>query len=205
MPQPLRKKYGLLQLLRGPPALLSRPSLAVGIACVATAWGSVERGMEMLLLTMLGIDARIGHAMYRALTGSAAQRAAFDAVAKYKLTPEEQVDLTDIWQEFKVCGGMRNDIVHGVWASYSDFGDALILLDMDAQLTALASWEALDAKGDDDANAALSAGRHMLYKARDFDEAQARMNKLVQSMLVLGIAVRLRNPIKQADGQSGDP
>lgn len=202
-PQPLRKKYSFFDLERSTFALAKRPQLALAVACICSVWGSVERGLEMLLLTMLGVDSTVGHAMYKALTGSAAQRSAFDAVAAVKLTADEQEALAEVWQEFKVCGGMRNDIAHGIWASHDDFPDALILLDMDGHLDALAAWEA-NAKTDDNAREALNAGKHMLYKAKDFAEIQHRMHELINAMFMLSLLIRNRVPIKSADNQPGD-
>ncbi|HYD89166.1 MAG TPA: hypothetical protein VEA80_16935 [Vitreimonas sp.] len=202
MPQPYRKKIlTLAGIDMGPMAVLKRHEPALGIAAVAAAWGNVERSMEFLTLVMLGVDAKIGHAIYSALIGSAAQKAAFNAIAKLKLTGDEQTHLAELLAEFAARGGERNRVVHGVWAALPDVPDGLVLLDMDAHLPTLVAFEAGERTSDD---AQEMKGKHLVYKARDFQDVLDRMLTLQNRLFIFGVLIRNRGIIKRAKNNEGD-
>jgi len=201
MPQPLPTKKDL-SLTIGKLALESRPDLAIQIAHVAAAWGHLERQIELLVLVMLGTEARIGHAIYSALTGSGAQRATIDAIAKVTLSETEQEALTKIWSDFSARGKERNRVVHGIWAKCDEFPKHIILMDLEPWIAALARFEAKASKSDADLAAiekARSTGKHLLYSLKDFEDVQDRMVKLASRVGVLALQIRQRIPIKGAD------
>lgn len=201
MPQPYRKPIKSFEgLILGPDAMNIQIDGALGVARVAAAWGNVERTMELLTLVMLGTDAKVGHAIYSALTGSGAQKATFDAIAKLKLIDTEIATLGELWASFASRGKERNRIVHGVWALVPDV-EGLVLLDMDAHLASLVEFET----GAKPSNQERSlAGKHFVYKPQDFEDVVTRMKALQNQLFLFSLMIRNRVPIKSADNQTGD-
>jgi hypothetical protein len=106
-----------------------RPELAVLIARIAIGWSDTERRLGMLLVEMLGADARTGMKMYQALSGAASQKAVLRAVARDRLTAHGMDQLEQVLSEYKKVARQRNDVVHGVWEVSDTHPDALVWCD----------------------------------------------------------------------------
>ena len=93
------------------PVMTARPELAVLIARVATGWTHIETFYGYLVVQLLASHAHTGVKMYKALSGSAAQRAVLRAVARDRL-PQHQLDeLEAILRTTKSVGTKRNNVV----------------------------------------------------------------------------------------------
>jgi hypothetical protein len=123
MPQPLRQ---WVPTDFSNEVLTNRPDLAVGIARVSAAWTYLETEIGLLVAIALDTEARVGVAMYLALTGSAAQDRVLAAMVQLKLTEPMQVEFLDFLSEIRTRASERNNIVHALWGVSDKLPDALI-------------------------------------------------------------------------------
>src|SRR5262249_16805919 len=103
------------------------PELAAHIGRVATLWTLVEVQLGQLLGTLLGADAENATTMYLALRGN--RQAAMNAVARKVLNDEEVAEYTKLMKKVRETEGMRNDVVHAIWAIDHMKPGALLWLD----------------------------------------------------------------------------
>lgn len=105
-----------------------RPELAAQVAIVVSTWSYVETSIGRLLSFMMGVKSEVGIAMYLALSGSAAQDAVLDAVAKDYFSQ----DRLDIFHAIRKCSEgprrQRNLVVHGLWGYNQEMPDSLLWL-----------------------------------------------------------------------------
>ena len=106
-----------------------RPALALLAMNVVAEWSILESFVTTLFTKMLGSSAEIGTEMYVALSGGAAQNAAFRAVADATLKGDEKDVFEAIFAEYKSISKMRNNIAHWVWGHSPELPDAALLID----------------------------------------------------------------------------
>jgi hypothetical protein len=131
-PQPLLSVRRDATLSVDPLALREHPALSLYIAEITATWAQIDCNLGVILARMLGAAARPSMAMYSALTGASAQRAALRAAAEASLLPAHLEVFKIILLLAKRLGNKRNQIVHGLWGASPQVPHALVLISQDA-------------------------------------------------------------------------
>jgi|GEM_PF-1322985 len=107
-----------------------RPALALLAIKVLAEWSILESFINGLFVMMLGANPRPAAAMYVALAGGAAQRAAFEAVADLALIDQQEKDVfAAISHLIRRSAKGRNKIAHWIWGHSPEIPDAVLLCD----------------------------------------------------------------------------
>src|SRR3989442_889088 len=127
MPQPIKMFKGLMgRVTWGMESLKERPNLATHIGIIAGMSQHMEVAIGRVLGAILGTEAEVAVAMYFSLTGDAAKREVLETAARTKLSDELFAEFTVLLKSLKGPRGMRNDVVHGIWAVADERPDSLI-------------------------------------------------------------------------------
>jgi hypothetical protein len=122
----------------GPKALSGKPE-GMWIAEVMSAWPWLEYRLGLSLAYMLGAEPEAGLAMYAALRGSSAQKAALRGVAEERLSPDDWEVFDQLLKATSSVSNERADIVHGLWGLCPQLPGKLIWLDPREMLAANAA------------------------------------------------------------------
>jgi hypothetical protein len=175
-PQPLSKVYPKAFIRIAPAlALANREMLAPKVLSVI-AWGAQDEWLWANILTMLlKGDPEAGMAMYEALSGSEARRAALLAAGKVRLPPDDFLMLQAVQRAIAPARRLRNKFAHHLWADSEHLPDALLLIPPEVMTKAGVSW----VKGSPDD---LDYSRIQVWKDRALSEACATARKANESL-----------------------
>ncbi len=106
-----------------------RPQLALLAMSVLAEWSILESWVNGLFVVLSGTNAKTATAIYSSLSGSAAKRVAFDAVAKEYLKPKEIEVYTVLTAMIGRVRNQRNKLAHGVWGHSPQIPDGVLICD----------------------------------------------------------------------------
>lgn len=129
-PQPLSKIRPYASTKFDPDTFLTHPGLAVYPMTVIARWARTDATLAELLSAMLkSPDVAVGMAMYQALAGGEARRAALFAAAEEALSVTDYCLFQAVVRAIKPSRDRRNDFAHHLWGTSSDVPNALLLVD----------------------------------------------------------------------------
>ncbi len=108
---------------------IDRPELAHLAMTVIAQWSILDSWLNGLFVKMLGSQSAAATAIYTSLSGSAAKKSAFDAVAKQSLSKEQMEVFVIIMSLIGKAANQRNNIAHWVWGHSPDIPDGALLCD----------------------------------------------------------------------------
>ncbi len=109
--------------------LQERPKLAAHIGLIMGMWAVVESELSRLLSIMLQSDAEVGATLFSVIKAEAGRLAMIEAIAKDRLTSEQQAEFAGLKKRVTSVGGYRDRLAHNIWAISEDHPDSLILFD----------------------------------------------------------------------------
>jgi hypothetical protein len=190
MPQPLSKfKWSGLHIGNNVDApSRHRPELALLAMQVLAEWSILEHWMGTVFVKMLGANPGPAAAMYASLTGAAAQKAAFRAVAEWSIKDETQADVFEaVLARFTSLAKERNRLAHWVWGHSPDILDGVILadpkslledeVDREQTMQAFRSGEKVSLTNE------LKVDDILVYKRIDFERLSADVQKLMGQVM----------------------
>lgn len=198
MPQPLSKHGPLKSLSIGNNSdspSRHRPELALLAMQVIAEWSILESFMAGLLVKMLGANPGPAAAMYSSLTGGAAQRAAFRAIADVSINDESVRNVFEATlSTYSSLSVQRNKIVHWTWGHSDDIPDGVLLANpramMEYQLEMKVDTDALMAGGEFDSNKnRIPINDIFIYKKVDFEKLSESINALIRQIMELGFVL----------------
>jgi hypothetical protein len=128
-PQPLSKVSKSSRLRFGTGSLETHPELAAKVLRVIHLGSMIEYEWSTILVELLKADPRIGAAMYQALAGAEARRAALEGAAKARLDAKDFDLFLAVALTTRQAARQRNAFVHHAWGDSPDIPDALLLAD----------------------------------------------------------------------------
>jgi hypothetical protein len=129
MPQPLSRVRRDAGVVLTPAAIAQRPHLGM-LAMQTVATGSqTEQVAGQILSTLLGADLAIGLAMYEALSGAEAKRAALEGAAKAALLADDFQLFRAVVSVTRSARQRRNEFAHHIWGFSPQLDNALLLVD----------------------------------------------------------------------------
>lgn len=173
MPQPLSRVCKTDTLVIDPGAINRRPDFAFPILRVIAFWAHIDGNLANILARMLKTDIRAGTAMYEALNGGEAKRAALFAAADHALPQWANLLLRAVVTASKASRNQRNDFAHHVWATCDELPDAIMLLSPSV-VTRWATSRRQPYEMDGRSvikPESLDHSRIMVYRQADFDSA----------------------------------
>lgn len=128
MPQPLSRVHSNPSVTVSSGAIANSPDCARLVMRVIADWAHIDGDISTILTTLLGADVAVGAAMYQALTGGDARRAALLGAAQKALPPWKYILLQAVLKATKPSRDERNDFAHHVWGNVKEIPDALLLM-----------------------------------------------------------------------------
>ncbi|MBD3732960.1 MAG: hypothetical protein IE934_09620 [Sphingopyxis sp.] len=127
MPQPLDRVHPA-PTISVTPSALSNSAYAGHVAFVIATWAHIDGDVGSLLARMLKADIATGTAMYLALIGGEARKAALAAAAKEALPPWQQHLLSAVIKATKPSRDQRNSFAHHAWGTADELPGTLLLM-----------------------------------------------------------------------------
>jgi len=128
MPQPLSQVRPRTQIAVDALYVLNYPEFATQVMRVVAHWAHIDGNLASTLSLMMKADVATGAAMYTALNGADARKAALLAAAKEALPEHLYVVLRAVLKATAFSRSQRNEFVHHVWGVADQLPDALLLL-----------------------------------------------------------------------------
>lgn len=179
MPQPVRFSRHI-HFQFSPDAILQRPKLAPHIGVISQYWNEIDARIGVMLAAVLGSEAKLGIAIYYAITNDGAKRAALDAIARQKLLPNQREEFQKILSEIGQRYGDRNQVVHGAWGISNEYPNALLLADIKETMALHADMVALSRPGrkkDRDQRKLDYQNSLMRWTEQDFLQTEERLEE----------------------------
>lgn len=175
MSQPLSRVQSNQRIAVSALYVLNYPEFATQAMRVIAHWAHIDGNMAVILSRMLKSDITAGSAMYMALMGGEAKRAALLAVARHSLTESDLVLLQACLKATKASRNERNDFAHNVWGVCESVPNALLLMPysvvVDVNISYRQRLETPPGGGGIIAPKDYDANKIMVYRAGDFKRA----------------------------------
>lgn len=128
MPQPLSRVRPKADIHVSANAISSVPLCASHVVRVIATWAEIDSDLAIILSKLLKADVEIGTAMYQALSGGEARKAAFMAAAKVSLAEWQFILVKAVFDATRASRNQRNDFAHHIWGQTPSIPDALLLM-----------------------------------------------------------------------------
>ena len=128
-PQPLSRVNRKAQVTYGPATATTYPNLCAIVMEVISLGAQADFNWSAILVDMLRADFKTGMAMYEALAGGEARRAALMGAAQSAFSPEDFLLLQAMEKAFAPTRRVRNDFAHHIWGRSIHVPNALLLID----------------------------------------------------------------------------
>jgi hypothetical protein len=178
-----------------PSSVRQHPEFAAAIAYVIACGGFIDCTLASMLTLLLHAEPRAGTAMYMALSGAEARRAALSAAAKEVLTPENFAGFQDVLAKTKAARERRNDFAHHLWGFSKQIPDGLLLISPEAfaerDVSVAEVNREIAATKTVRLPAPLNPDEIQVYRKADFDESTRLLQAAVNSLDVLRIEIAL--------------
>jgi hypothetical protein len=129
MPQPLNRVIPDGSFEPDSKVLDDKPEMAKLVAGIFSRWASIEQRLSLLLVRILGADAKPAIAMFSTLTAQHLQMGALEAAAEAALSPDEFDAFLSTLSVTNSVQTPRNHLAHWVWGKCDKLPDALLLGD----------------------------------------------------------------------------
>lgn len=139
-PQPLSKVNPKANFRFGNQTFQRYPALAVFVVQVVSLGAIAECKWSEILMHVLKKDHEIAMAMYQALSGGEARRAAVMGAAKKGLSDENFLLFQAVVKATTHARNLRNDFVHHVWGDSPELPGNLLLIEPDCILDWNMGW-----------------------------------------------------------------
>jgi hypothetical protein len=127
MPQPLSKVCPKATVSLHLEHSTNKPELAVLVSGVFARWAWIEHSISVLLLHILGAEAKPALAMFSVLNGQRLQMSAVRAAAKAALPPDQFEIFAAVMSVIECVQKDRNRLAHWIWGSCPELPDSLLL------------------------------------------------------------------------------
>lgn len=177
MPQLLQAKdRGRMHI--GPGVLTSFPVLSAHIGQIAAHEAQIQVYSALVLGAMLGPSRTAGLTMYNALSGATQKRATLTAVAEVVLDKGDLREFQKIEKKQASSRGMRNAVVHGIWAGTDKHPDRLLRIDPKEQLSNYAKFGTHPMRDGADRNLRL-----WIWTEKDFETVERAVAEVAKSLV----------------------
>lgn len=130
---------------------------------------------SLIVVDLMHADPKSGSAMYQALSGAEARRAALIAVAIARLSPDDAELFQAVMKAVAAQRRRRNEFAHHLWGISPEIPDALLLADpaifTEQQVGALVANQQMQQTGRVVAPANVDRSRIQVYRRKDLLEA----------------------------------
>ena len=176
-----------------------RPALALLAMSVIAEWSILDSLLNAIFVKLLGLSAEIGFTIFDSITGAAAQRAAFSAVAQLRLNEDEFEVFSALADEAKSIRKIRNSLAHGVWGHAAKIPDGVLLVDAADLMKAHVSQIDVEANKTKFNPGNFPIDKIQVYYATDFEKTSERIRNLMAYVKVFTIIIS-PNPGHPLDG-----
>lgn len=128
MPQPLSKVCSKAKVSLHLDHSTNKPELAVLVSGIFARWAWIEHSLSILLLHVLGAEAKPALAMFSVLNTQRLQLSAVGAAAQSVLSSEEFETFTAVMSAVGKVQTDRNRLAHWVWGTCPELPDCLLLV-----------------------------------------------------------------------------
>ena len=194
MPQPLsnlNKKFVIHIANSNDSPSSHRPKLALFAMSVIAEWSILDSWLNSLFVTLLGSETDAATTIYTSLSGGAAKKAAFQAIANKTLIGEQLEVFNIIMAKIGKAANQRNNIAHWVWGHAPDLPDAVLIGDPAAlMLYSIALQKHSQLRpGRTDPIPDMPYERIFIYRQGDFEELSKTINKLMGWVMEFKLSV----------------
>lgn len=131
MPQPLSKVCPKAKVSLHHKHSTNKPELAVLVTSIFARWAWIEHQLSVILLFILGADAKPAFAMFDILNTQRLQMSATQAAAKAALPTDQFIVFTAAMLVAEKVQKDRNRLAHGIWGTCPELQDRLLIADPD--------------------------------------------------------------------------
>jgi hypothetical protein len=205
-PQPLSRVKPNAEIKWGPKVLQQYPDLCCIVMEAISLGSQIEYNWSVILVDLLRAEPRAGMAMYEALSGGEARRAALRAAARTVLPEDDYLLLQAVEIAIAPARKSRNDLAHHIWGTSDAVPNALLLIDP----AGLRKFEV----GVATTNLEMSAGRRakifpefdrasvQVWKKRDLEQMRKSTIDALSILGTLSGALNLSYPVPEIDAQT---
>ncbi|SIT59296.1 hypothetical protein BQ8794_70226 [Mesorhizobium prunaredense] len=179
MPQSLSTKPKITQWREDESVLADHPTLSPYIAQVVAISSMIEHQWAIMLCYIAKADPRAAVVMHRALNSTAAQMAAFEAVAAVRLSDDSKLLHEAVKMATKGYTRIRNEFCHHLWADTIQSPDVLLLIDPIVTTDFMADMEEpveLTQQHRSEKRSSFQRSKIMVYNEKDLEAARTKMS-----------------------------
>jgi hypothetical protein len=131
MPQPIDKIVPDPHVILDTNVLADKPDIAIIVVRIFAVWAAIERELNILLVRLLGADAKPVHAVFSILQTQGLRTAALEAAAKSTLSTEDFDIFSAALSVANSAQKTRNRLAHWAWGKCEQRPELLVLGDPD--------------------------------------------------------------------------
>lgn len=204
--QPLSRVKSKAGIKWGPDALKRYPDLCCIVMDTISLGSQIEYNWSVIIVDLLRAEPRAGMAMYEALAGGEARRAALMAASRVSLPKNDYLLVQAVEKALAPTRRNRNNFAHQIWGISDEVPDALMLINP----AALREFEV----GVATTNFEMSRGRKakmfpdldrasvMVWKKRDLEEARSSTIDALSILATLTGALNQSYPVPGISAQA---
>lgn len=192
-PQPLSRVRRDAAIITGSVALRANPQLAGPLAKIIADGAGIDYVLGFVLTNILRADPETGMAMYEALSGAEARRAALRAAAQSKLPPEDFELFNALEIATESARRIRNLVAHFVHGHTKSIKDALLLIDPQAMIEVDVGIQKVNLEMASMRRAlappVLDKSRVWVYRFKDLQEASEVVDRALSLWSLFGMGI----------------
>ena len=162
---------------------------------VIAAGAGIDYILAYLLTHILSADPKTGMAMYMALSGGASKRAALNAAAEARMSPEDYLLFRAVMMCIGPARNIRNAFAHHLWAYSEELPDAALLVDPECMVNFDIGVKMVNRAMEQRGIVILPPGYDVsqiyVYRKADLDEILVAANEASANLVTLALDLQL--------------